>query len=300
MSICLNSRFPIAVYWGPEYLMLYNQSLVPMVGPKKHPQALGQPASVVLAEIWQIIEPLLRQVRTTGEATWSEDLDAAARANGRARGVVLHLHLQPDPRRDGRRRRRLLRGRRDHRQGDRGAPAAPAQRARRSAARADAGRGLRARGGGDRARAERRPLRASVSPRRVRRRHARGSGEHRRGEPPGTAHVRPGDAAPWPFEDRRTQGRAALRRAHGRSGGRARRGDPADRALGRRPALRLRGRRPQPDAVAERRPTSRFHTLLAASISQGGQQRRRLSRRSASAPRRWPSSIAPRPRSSAT
>lgn len=39
MSICLNSRFPIAVYWGPQFLMLYNESLVPMVGPKKHPQA---------------------------------------------------------------------------------------------------------------------------------------------------------------------------------------------------------------------------------------------------------------------
>ena len=74
MSICLNSRFPIAVYWGPEYLMLYNQSLVPMVGAKKHPGALGQPARIVLAEIWQIIEPLLTHVRTTGEATWSEDL----------------------------------------------------------------------------------------------------------------------------------------------------------------------------------------------------------------------------------
>jgi len=74
MSICLNSKFPIAVYWGPEYLMLYNQSLVPMVGPQKHPRAMGQPASVVLAEIWPIIEPLLRTVRTTGEATWSEDL----------------------------------------------------------------------------------------------------------------------------------------------------------------------------------------------------------------------------------
>jgi PAS domain S-box-containing protein len=74
MGICLNSRFPIAVYWGSEYLMLYNQSLVPMVGPKKHPHALGQPASMVLAEIWEIIEPLLRHVRTTGEATWSEDL----------------------------------------------------------------------------------------------------------------------------------------------------------------------------------------------------------------------------------
>src|SRR5580698_10041127 len=69
MSICLNSKFPIAIYWGPEFLMLYNQSLVPMVGPRKHPGALGQPARVVLAEIWEIIEPLLRHVRTTGEAT---------------------------------------------------------------------------------------------------------------------------------------------------------------------------------------------------------------------------------------
>jgi hypothetical protein len=74
MSICLSSRFPIAVYWGPEYLMLYNQSLVPMVGANKHPNAFGQSARVVLAEIWSIIEPLLRHVRTTGEATWTENL----------------------------------------------------------------------------------------------------------------------------------------------------------------------------------------------------------------------------------
>ena len=83
MSICLNSRFPIAVYWGPEYLMLYNQSLVPMVGPKKHPQALGRPAAEVLAEIWGIIEPLLRRVRTTGDATWSER-SGCSRSRGQA------------------------------------------------------------------------------------------------------------------------------------------------------------------------------------------------------------------------
>ena len=74
MSICLNSRFPIAIYWGLEYLMLYNESLLPMVGARKHPHSLGQPAQIVLAEIWSIIEPLLCHVQTTGEATWSEDL----------------------------------------------------------------------------------------------------------------------------------------------------------------------------------------------------------------------------------
>jgi signal transduction histidine kinase/DNA-binding response OmpR family regulator len=74
LGICLSSRFPIAIYWGPEFVMLYNDSLLPMVGANKHPQAMGKPAFEVLPEIRQIIEPLLVHVRETGEATWSEDL----------------------------------------------------------------------------------------------------------------------------------------------------------------------------------------------------------------------------------
>ncbi len=74
LSICVYSRFPIALYWGPEYVMLYNDSLMPMVGANKHPHAMGRPAFEVLPEIRSIIEPLLDQVRTTGQATWSEDL----------------------------------------------------------------------------------------------------------------------------------------------------------------------------------------------------------------------------------
>ncbi len=74
LSICLSSRFPIAVYWGPEFLMLYNDDLLPMVGANKHPWAMGRPAYDVLPEIRQMIEPLFHHVLTTGEATWSEDL----------------------------------------------------------------------------------------------------------------------------------------------------------------------------------------------------------------------------------
>lgn len=74
VSICLSSRFPIALYWGPKFAMLYNDALIPMVGLNKHPQAMGRPALEVLAEIREIIEPLLIHVSTTGEATWSEDL----------------------------------------------------------------------------------------------------------------------------------------------------------------------------------------------------------------------------------
>ena len=74
LSITMSSRFPITLYWGPEFLMLYNDDLLPMVGANKHPWALGRPAFEVLPEIREIIEPLLRKVVDTGEAIWSEDL----------------------------------------------------------------------------------------------------------------------------------------------------------------------------------------------------------------------------------
>jgi signal transduction histidine kinase len=74
LSICLSSRFPIALFWGPEFVMLYNDDLLPMVGANKHPHAMGRPGLEVLAEIRDIIEPMLRRVSTTGDATWSEDL----------------------------------------------------------------------------------------------------------------------------------------------------------------------------------------------------------------------------------
>jgi len=74
LSICLSSRFPIALYWGRQYVMLYNDDLLPMVGANKHPWAMGRPAFEVLPEIRAVIEPMLDKVVGTGEAIWSEDL----------------------------------------------------------------------------------------------------------------------------------------------------------------------------------------------------------------------------------
>jgi len=74
LSICLSSRFPIALYWGPRYVMLYNDDLLPMVGANKHPWAMGRPAFEVLPEIRAVIEPMLDRVVGTGQAIWSEDL----------------------------------------------------------------------------------------------------------------------------------------------------------------------------------------------------------------------------------
>src|SRR6478735_8570373 len=72
VSICLGSGFPIAIYWGPELALLYNEAWSPIPG-AKHPRALGQPAREVWPEIWETIGPLFEHVLTTGEATRSKD-----------------------------------------------------------------------------------------------------------------------------------------------------------------------------------------------------------------------------------
>lgn len=72
VRICLTSRFPMIVWWGPELRFLYNDAYLPLLG-TKHP-ALDKPGAEVWAEIWHIIGPMLDSVMATGEATWSEDL----------------------------------------------------------------------------------------------------------------------------------------------------------------------------------------------------------------------------------
>jgi signal transduction histidine kinase len=74
VSICLGSRHPIVLWWGPERWMFYNDAYRPMLGERKHPQFLGRAGRECWAEIWDVIGPMMDQVIDTGEATWSEDL----------------------------------------------------------------------------------------------------------------------------------------------------------------------------------------------------------------------------------
>lgn len=73
VSTCLNSRFAILIWWGPELVMLYNDAYRQIIG-TKHPAALGHPGRECYPEIWHIIRPMLEGVLQRGEATWSNDL----------------------------------------------------------------------------------------------------------------------------------------------------------------------------------------------------------------------------------
>ena len=72
VELCLGTRFPALVAWGPDLVMLYNDGYAEMLG-ARHPGALGAPLREVWAEVWDTIGPQLAHVRETGEATWVVD-----------------------------------------------------------------------------------------------------------------------------------------------------------------------------------------------------------------------------------
>ena len=72
VDVCLNSRFPMVVFWGPSLLTLYNDGYRPSFG-AKHPRVLGAPAETLWPEAWHLLGPMMRQVVETGVPTWSED-----------------------------------------------------------------------------------------------------------------------------------------------------------------------------------------------------------------------------------
>jgi PAS domain S-box-containing protein len=78
VSICLRSRFQLAIYWGPQLVLLYNDAERDVLG-AMHPGALGRPAAEILTDMWDVVGPLLQGVVATGEATWA--VDQALRLN---------------------------------------------------------------------------------------------------------------------------------------------------------------------------------------------------------------------------
>jgi len=74
VRICLGSRNPIALWWGRSALsQFYNDAFISFLGSRKHPIFLGRSARECWSEIWETMGPMLEQVFTTGNATWSED-----------------------------------------------------------------------------------------------------------------------------------------------------------------------------------------------------------------------------------
>ena len=81
VGMMLPARAEIVLFWGTEYVALYNDAYAPTIG-NKHPRALGRPARENWSELWDDLEPLLRGVRETGETFWAKDRPFYMERNG--------------------------------------------------------------------------------------------------------------------------------------------------------------------------------------------------------------------------
>ena len=74
LSMLLPSKAQIILFWGPEFVVFYNDAYGPVFG-AKHPQMLGRPGREAWSEIWDaLLHELLAGVVRTGEAFWARDM----------------------------------------------------------------------------------------------------------------------------------------------------------------------------------------------------------------------------------
>ena len=70
----LANRFPQLLWWGPDYIQIYNDAYAPVLG-AKHPRAMGIATRDCWTEIWDVLRPLIDTPFNGGPATWIEDFD---------------------------------------------------------------------------------------------------------------------------------------------------------------------------------------------------------------------------------
>lgn len=80
----LASAFPMAILWGNDLNLIYNDAYRIIAG-RKHPQAMGRPTREVWPEIWDFIGPVAEKVVTQGQTLVFEQ-----------QPFRLHRHNEPE------------------------------------------------------------------------------------------------------------------------------------------------------------------------------------------------------------
>ncbi|KAI0204626.1 histidine kinase [Astrocystis sublimbata] len=71
-NLVMGSPHPAALYWGPEYTVIYNEAYVALAG-NKHPEMMGASYQVAWAELWDEIRPVFESACESGQATMKND-----------------------------------------------------------------------------------------------------------------------------------------------------------------------------------------------------------------------------------
>jgi signal transduction histidine kinase len=73
-QMLLSNSFPILLWWGPDFIQLYNDAYIPVLGDKHPHKALGKPFRECWSEVYHVLGPLANVPFQGGPSTWIEDI----------------------------------------------------------------------------------------------------------------------------------------------------------------------------------------------------------------------------------
>ena len=94
VNLLLPAKAQIVLFWGPNFVALYNDAYAPTIG-DKHPRALGRPAQESWTELWDDLEPLLQRVFNTGETVFAKDRPFYIERHGYPENVFFDISYSP-------------------------------------------------------------------------------------------------------------------------------------------------------------------------------------------------------------
>lgn len=94
ISLMLPAGAEIVLFWGPDYVALYNDAYAATIG-DRHPTALGRPGRESWRELWASLEPMLAHVRATGETYHAKDRPFPIERDGVREEVYFDISYSP-------------------------------------------------------------------------------------------------------------------------------------------------------------------------------------------------------------
>ena len=96
VGLMLPSAAQIVLFWGPEFVAIYNDAYAPAIG-DNHPRALGRPAQENWSELWSDLEPLLSRVLHKGETVSAKSRPFYVERHGYPETVHFDISYSPVP-----------------------------------------------------------------------------------------------------------------------------------------------------------------------------------------------------------
>ncbi|KAG0297680.1 hypothetical protein BGZ96_005344 [Linnemannia gamsii] len=100
MPMLMRSASPLAIYWGDQSLLIYNDAWRPILK-QKHPYAMGQPGATVWSEIWNVLGPQMAEVRELGRGSDNKGLRLDLHREGYEEECYFDFTFSPIFLRDG-------------------------------------------------------------------------------------------------------------------------------------------------------------------------------------------------------